>query len=231
MPHPLNCRITRVDFTRDLYVGDNIDYIIQLLNRCYKPYGYKKNFNNTDNNATFTKYNSKEQKLFELSFYDKYKEMNSHIDNHNYQYDEETLNAARGLLRMEFRFYKPRLKNLKKSYPYKTVSDFLVMAEFNIEKIIEKNLRSLYLSGDFYKLNTILDMIDFSTYKDKTKKKMRDFIKLAAKHKNSDTAAIEFADKHDEKELKTMLKSFNKLGIIPAPISVRQLFDEWSFRE
>lgn len=231
LPNPLNCRITRADFTRDLYVGDNIDYIIKLLNRCHKPYGYKKNFKNSDNNATFTKYNSTGQKLFELSFYDKLKEMNSHMDNHNYQYDKEILDGARGILRMEFRFYKPRLKNLKKSYPYKTVSDFFYMAEFNIEKIIKKNLRSLYLDGDFYKFNTILDMIDFSTYKDKTKNKMKNFILLATKRKNSDIAAIEFADKYGEKELKTMLRNFNKLGVIPLPISIRQPFDEWRFRE
>lgn len=79
-----------------------------------------------------------------------------------YNYNTRILEKAKGILRIEFRLYASRLKNLKKSYPYNTVSDFLEVINKNIKKIINKNLRSLYLAGDFYKLDAIRDMIDLS---------------------------------------------------------------------
>ena len=43
--------MTRIDFTKDIYVGENISYIIGLLNRCYIPYDYERNFGNTATQA------------------------------------------------------------------------------------------------------------------------------------------------------------------------------------
>lgn len=38
LPHPLECKITRIDLTQDLQVGDNTEYLITLLNRSYMPF-------------------------------------------------------------------------------------------------------------------------------------------------------------------------------------------------
>lgn len=232
LPKPMECKMTRIDFTKDIYVGENISYIIGLLNRCYIPYDYERNFGNKNNNATFTKRSlNKNKKIFELSFYDKYREMTNHIKNSKYQYSREVLAKARGILRVEFRFYNSRLKNMKKTYEYNTIQEFFGIITDEIGNIINKNLKSLYLIGNFFKLDDIDLKIETSYLKKKTKKLMNEFIELSVKHKSADKAATKFEGKYGEEKLKNIMKAFNNIGIIPVPIAVRQNFDEWGFME
>ena len=236
LPPPLKCNITRIDVTKNLYAGDDLCDILNFLQKCYMPCSYDDCYKEYDNNATFTKKSisrdeENNNKIFEISFYDKYAEMCSHIKKHGYNYSEDDLEKAKGILRLEFRFYSPRLKNIKKALKYKTAEEFLQIFSLNIDKIIRKNLRSLYMSGNFYKLCDIKDMIAFSSFKRKTKQLMDKFITLSAKHKNSNKAAIYFVAEHGEDKLKQILRNFNKLDIIPVPIPVRTNLDEWGFME
>lgn len=231
LPHPLDCGITRIDLTKDLYAGNNTDYLITLLNRSYIPYKWERLYQCNKCQATFTKINLNGKKIVELSAYDKYKELESHINNSGYDYLQETMDRAKGILRIELRIYNLRLKNLEKKYHWKTPDEFFCVLEKHLIDIVADCFKKLYLAGSFYKLDTILEIIELSSYQQKTKNKMREFIRIAAKHKSVQTASNIFEDKYGEKKLKDMLKKFNAIGIIPNPISRRQLIDEWDFFE
>lgn len=180
------------------------------------------------NNSTFTKLN-KNRKIFELSFYDKLSEMKNHIQNYSYNYSPDNLENAKGILRVEFRLSIGRLKSLKKTYKFKDCIGFFSMLNMEIENILMKNLRSLYMIGSFYKLDIIKNLIETSGFKEKTKRLMKEFIMLSVKYKNSNIVAIQFEDKYGEERLKWVLKKFNNIEVIPVPISIRQPFDKWSF--
>lgn len=230
LPLPNECNITRIDLTKDIYVGDSIEYVIKLLNKSFTGYNCIPNYTEYKENATFTKCSSKSMnKIFELSFYDKYEEMKHHIDSGNYYYDEDMLNQAKGILRAEFRFYKIRIQGMKKSGNFKITEDLLNWLSKKSDEIIEKSLGKLYLKGAFYKLDRINIEVAMSNFKTKTKEKMIKFIKLSALHKSSITAAEYFSEEYSENDLKKIMKNFNEIGIIPTPISVRQKFEEWSF--
>ncbi len=231
LPHPLDCGITRIDLTKDLYVGNNTDYLITLLNRSYIPYKWERIYKKYKGQATLTKKNIDGKKIFEFSAYDKFKEMQHHVEKHRYCYPDEVMERAKGILRLEFRIYNLRLKNMKKKYHYQTAEDFFKVFQRHATDIVFDTMKKLYLVGTFYKLNTISDMIEFSYYQQRTKRKMQDFIQLVAEHKSVQTAACVFEDKYNEKTLKDVLKKFNAIGIIPNPISRRSLIEEWSFFE
>lgn len=182
------------------------------------------------NNSTFTKLNkNKNRKIFELLFYDKLSEMKNHIKNYSYNYIPDNLEKANGILRVEFRLSIGRLKSLKKTYKFKDCIGFFSMLNMEIENILMKNLRSLYMVGSFYKLDIIKNLIETSGFKEKTKRLMKEFIMLSVKYKNSNIVAIQFEDKYGEERLKWVLKKFNNIEVIPVPISIRQPFDKWSF--
>lgn len=230
LPLPNECNITRMDLTKDIYVGDSIEYVIKLLNKSFTGYNCIPNYAEYKENATFTKCSSKSRnKIFELSFYDKYEEMKHHIDSGNYYYDEDMLNQAKGILRAEFRFYKIRIQGMKKIGNFKITEDLLNWLSKKSDEIIEKSLGKLYLRGAFYKFDRIKIEVAMSNFKTKTKEKMIKFIKLSALHKSSITAAEYFSEEYSENDLKKIMKKFNEIGIIPTPISVRQKFEEWSF--
>ena len=99
MPLPNECNITRIDLTKDIYVGDSIEYVIKLLNKSFTGYNCIPSYTEYKENATFTKCSSKSRnKIFELSFYDKYEETKHHIDSGNYHYDEDMLNQFSNIL-------------------------------------------------------------------------------------------------------------------------------------
>lgn len=230
LPLPNECTVTRIDLTKDIYVGNTVKYIIKMLNKTFTGFDYLPNYINDKENATFTKYSRKSRmKIFELSFYNKYEEMKQHIDNGNYNYTEDMLDNAKGIIRVEFRFYKIRLQGIKKASHCKTTEDLLNLLSKKSDELINKNLGKLYLSGKFYQLNRIKSEICSSNFKIKTKKKLMRFISLSALHKSSIAAAEYFADEYSDEELKDVMKKFNKIGIIPTPISVRQELEEWSF--
>ena len=230
LPLPNECNITRIDLTKDIYVGDVVDYIIKQLNKSFTGLRCKPNYIDCKENATFTKHSSKSStKIFELSFYDKYEEMKHHIDSGNYHYDEDMLNQAKGILRVEFRFYKTRIQGMKKNGNIKSTEELLNLLSINSEDIINKNLSQLYLKGAFYKLDRIKMKIETGRFHTKTKHKMLEFIRLSVLHKSSKTAAEYFIREYSETELKKVMEKFKEIGIIPTPISVRQKFEEWSF--
>ena len=231
LPHPLECKITRIDLTQDLQVGDNVDYLINLLSRSYIPYKWERTYRSCAGQATFTKKSVDGKKIVELSAYDKYKEMQSHIYNSGYYYSPETMDRAKGILRIELRLYNLRLRNMKKKYHWDTSEEFFCVLERHLNDIASDCFKKLYLAGTFYKLNAISEMIEFSDYQKRTKRKMQDFISLVAEHKSLQTAAYIFTDNYNEKALKDILKKFINIGVIPNPISRQQLIDEWDFFE
>ena len=232
-PPLLNCRITRIDLTKDIYVGENIGYIIKLLNRCYIPETFSKyklkNGNYPKDNATFTKRSKSGGKIFELSFYNKYSEMKAHTENSKYCYDANTLQRANGILRMELRLYSRRLNNMKKSLHFNTASELLSNLPEIVYRITYKNFRSLFMIGKFYKSDEIKQKISESGYHEKTKCMMLMFIDSVMIHKNAELAAFDFEEKYGEKKLKIVLNNFNELRIIPTPIAVKKKMDEWEF--
>ena len=70
LPLPNECNITRIDLTKDIYVGDVVDYIMKQLNKKFLPdLGVSQIILTVKENATFTKHSSKSStKIFELSF-------------------------------------------------------------------------------------------------------------------------------------------------------------------
>ncbi len=229
LPIPLECILTRIDFTHDFYTGENTTYIIKLLNRCFLPKNYIRLQMPTGryykNNATIIKYRKNSfQKIFGVSFYDKYEEMVSH---RNYDYSPEILNSAKGILRAEFRLYNARIKNMKYAARIKDTEKLLNLLSNTVNDIIYKNMRRLYLLGNFYKLDKIIDIINNSRKHDKTKKIMIDFIRSAADHKSADIAARDFEQLYGYDILKKLIAEFNSIGIIPVPIAVSQNFDKW----
>ena len=51
--------------------------------------------------------------------------MKHHIDSGNYHYDEDMLNQAKGILRVEFRFYKTKNSRNEKNGNIKSTEELL----------------------------------------------------------------------------------------------------------
>lgn len=137
--------------------------------------------------------------------------MKNHIQNYSYNYSLDNLENVKGILRVEFRLYIGRLKSLKKTYKFKDCIGFFSILNMEIENILMKNLRSLYMVGSFYKLYIIKNLIEISGFKEKTKRLIREFIMLSVKHKNANIAAIQFEDKYGDERLKWVMKKFNDI--------------------
>ena len=234
LPHPMDGRVTRIDLTKNIFVGENLQYIVKLINRIYIPPKFTqymlRDGGYPRGNATFTKLNKRGRKLFELSFYDKHSEMVSHMENSSYRYSAEPLEAAKGILRIELWLYAPRLKNMKRTHDFHTVREFLDILPQIIDEIAYKNIRALYLAGDFYKLEQIEGIIENSGYHNRIKSLMLEFIKSAAEHKSADIAASQFSNAYGFECAKNLFYRFNDLGIVPVPIAVKIKFRDGASR-
>ena len=98
-------------------------------------------------------------------------------------------------------------------------------------RIILKNLRALFLLGDFYKADEIERKVSESNYQQKTKMQMLDFIDRVGIHKSADLAAAAFENVYGKKALLRILRRFLEIEVVPVPIAVKKNLTSWSFME
>ena len=147
----------------------------------------------------------------ELSIYSKYEQMLTS----NFQYKDEELQKAKGMVRIEYRLDRRKIQNLKRKHGVCSDVDFLEYINIVAKDEMERMLVLMYGTGDFYKLKEVQRRIRRSRHYESVKDDMENFCKIANGKYGVGGALQAFSGKRD------MLKYFNILEISPICIPRR----------
>ena len=213
---PLNiCTLTRFDFCSNIICEEPkmVPDFIELINRSYVPDKYYKQ-KKIHNSRTGRWDIPKEEAIFtrpdyvEVAFYNKIHQMETehlHIDwNSN-------------VLRCEIRCCKMYIDTLKRKFGITSIEEFFNELPSIGTYVFTYQLKKLNLSGSYYRLNEIISIIENTQLKRKTKKRMTNFSKYAARHKGIENAIISELIRDTTKKV----KKFKKLAICAMPLPYR----------
>lgn len=148
---------------------------------------------------------------FEFSVYDKYIQLKKEKD----KYPEEEIQEAEGMIRIELRVKRSKIRYDGKKGGYKDAQEFLSHAGDIAGKNIPRYIKKAYGNGKFVKLKKAKQVIEDSRYKKKTKEKM---IKILDKVSKSNLQKVKLLY---GKDFSKYMEKFNDLGISPITIEKR----------
>lgn len=155
-------------------------------------------------------------KRFEFSIYDKYAQLSKEAD----KYSEEEMQEAEGMIRIELRVKRSKLRYDEKKNGCDRTLEFLVLAGEIAEGNIPRYLKKAYGSGKFVKLEKAKEIIEASGCKKKSKNKMVEILEKVSRGNLQ-----EVKDSYG-KDFPKYMKKFNELGISPITIEKRSPFSE-----
>lgn len=154
---------------------------------------------------------------FEFSIYDKYRQLCKETD----KYAEGEIREAEGMIRIELRVKRPKIKYDGKKGRYNNTLEFLSHAGDIAEDNIPRYIKKAYGSGKFVKLKEAKQMIENSKYKKKTKEKMTEILDKVSK------SNLQEVKQSYGKSFSKHMKRFNDLGISPVTIEKRSRIKEF----
>lgn len=150
---------------------------------------------------------------YEFSVYDKQSQMMGERD----KYTAEDIAEAEGIVRVELRVKRNKVRYEKKKSDYESEIDYLMATSEISERLLDKYLRECFGTGCFVKASRAEEIIRESSYKDKTKEHMCRIIGDTAKN-GLQKVSLRYEKKH--KSFYGMMRRFNSLGI--SPITIKQ---------
>jgi len=215
----LDCwKVRRVDYCSDI-ITENVEMYIQLGQR-----------GNVPTVLTPQKYCTENNKLnlqgsvyyvcdsYKINIYNKQAEMKNSND-----YSNEEICDAKNILRVEVQCMRNRTKYNKTKYNLKTKS----LLEFLNTEIYQDTLTKAYSdtigTGDYYKLNPAIALINESSYSTSHKNNLISVLQLVSKHRSVFQAKAYYIGKRD---FNKCLKDLNvELSINPVTIPRRWNID------
>lgn len=150
---------------------------------------------------------------YEFSVYDKQSQMMGEKD----KYKAEDIAEAEGIVRVELRVKRNKIRYEKKKSGYESEIEYLMDTSEISERLLDKYLRECFGTGCFVKASKAEEIIRESSYKDKTKERMCRIIRDTAKS-DLQKASLCYEKKH--RSFYDMMDRFNSLGI--SPITIKQ---------
>ena len=216
------CKMNRIDFCVNVRIAGQkeISEYISLLQRVCCPDKYAlETFYDSKSKRKKPKKNSCniiKENMLKLVFYNKYDQLreNKHCKN---------IDEAKNILRIEIQCFKKKVRHLSDKFGYTHVRTFLKHSDSVGDYVFRKYIKKCYGGGDFYKINEIRKIIDQSHCHKESKALMRELAETSAKHKSIDKAMRKLD--YDKKTRKKAMKLFDKIGICPIVIPVRNKHD------
>ena len=153
---------------------------------------------------------------FEFSVYDKYAQLSKEAD----KYSEEEIQEAEGMIRIELRVKRSKIRYDEKKTGCNSTLEFLFSADEIAERNIPRYLMKAYGSGKFVKHEKAKKIIETSDCKKKSKNKMVEILEKVSRGNLQ-----EVKDSYG-KDFPEYMKKFNELGISPITIEKRAPFSE-----
>lgn len=211
LPTMNECVVQRFDFCTNIVFENNeaIKDFIKLINASYI-HNHKLVQKKIHDGRAGRKVIPKEEATFthenyvEVSFYNKIQQLQSeHLP---IKYNEN-------ILRCEIRCRRPYIYNLKKKFQINSTEDFFDILPDIGTYVYKSQLKKLNLSYTYLHLDEINEQIDNTTFKLKTKNKMKALSDSVAKHKGIANAIIPHAG--------NIIEKFSELNINPMPLPHR----------
>lgn len=222
MPAADVCKMHRIDFCANIEMSDQKEIFeyIKILQRGYCPPKYfietfydlkAKRNKQPKNSCGFEK-----KKITKVVYYNKYDQLK---DNKKCKNIED----ARNILRAEIQCNTRKVRHLINKFGCTSVRGFLKHSNKIGTYIFEHYANVFCGSGNFHKIDEIYKKIDASKFKEKSKIKMHELVRLSAKHKSLQTAIDNLGWSHSV--VKDILKKFDKIGTSPVVIPLRSKYD------
>lgn len=214
--------IQRADYcvNIDLEDREHVKVFMRLMRKGAHPYKSKRRmeYSNTGKREvstrnSFTVYTDG----FEFSVYDKQIQLCGEME----KYSEEEIKEAEGIIRIELRVKRRKIRYDGKKRGYDDTLQFLSHAGDIAKENIPKYLKMAYGSGRFVKLKEAQQTVRASGYKNKTKEKMIKILDRVSR-KNLQDVKESYG-----KEFSMYMKRFNDLGISPITIEKRSRTEEF----
>lgn len=161
--HHKELTLVRIDFRYDAVISnkEHRELLLKLYKKTTDKYGFKiKN----DRYKSTIYFNSKSVKVI---CYDKEKERSDkNVDIEPYE---------KNVLRFEVCLLNRHLNYMKKTYGLEKCLESYMNDEF-WAKYMKGNICPIFFKGDYYKINTATKIIEESNFKDRDKKKLRNFL-------------------------------------------------------
>lgn len=218
MPSVYDCMLHRIDFCANITLSsqNEVEEYIKILQRGMYPKKYypemyydlkSKRDKLYKNSITISHKN-----LLSVTYYNKYEQLKQNRYCKN-------IKDAKNILRAEIQCKKNKVKHLMGKFGCTDIHSFLTNSDKIGKYVFKEYANIFYGKGDFYKLDKIYEKIDNSKYKDKSKKMMKELVKLSAKHSSLETAMNELELK--QKERRAVMERFDKIGVSPMVIPRR----------
>lgn len=216
--------IKRIDlcFNFRLSSKEDAKEYLELLKKGLYPYNFKRMMEYsqtgkreipTKNSFTVCSTN------IEFSVYNKYLQ----LSDESWKYTLEEIEEAEGMLRVELRIKRPKVRHCKKKYSLQEEEHFLFLVSQIAEEQITAYLKRCFGTGKFLKIRYAKKVIEGSSFKKKTKKEMVELIDLT-KGKHTLQDAKELLGSY---EFSKRMKKFEELGISPITLSKRSTHPEF----
>ena len=154
---------------------------------------------------------------FEFSIYDKYRQLCKESD----KYAGSEIQEAEGMIRIELRVKRSKIKYDGKKGRYNNILEFLSHAGDIAEDNIPRYIKKAYGSGKFVKLKEAKQIVADCGYKNKTKETMKEILDHVSK------GNLQGVKQSYGKDFSKHMKRFNDLGISPVTIEKRSRIKEF----
>lgn len=211
-------KLNRVDLTRNEYFdsGDEMDARLDIFKKSYPIPHYKAvsfgEFFNDDNT-----YEDADKHSWTIACKDKNKKLHCEFSVYDKGYELEKRHGIiidDHILRKELRLGQNRIRQLAKSSSWEDQLADLIKQR---DKLMDKFLRRLHQDhGKIVTAEEAVEIIEVSSFRTKTKKKMGRIVKLAAKSESLIEVRKKMKIRHEQ--FKKLLDRFQKLEISPIPI-------------
>lgn len=155
----------------------------------------------------------------EFAVYNKYLQ----LSDEDYKYPPEEIKEAEGMLRVELRIKRPKVRHCKNKYKLDHEEDFLYCISQISENEIFRYLKMCFGTGKFLKLKYARKVIDGSNCKNKTKKDLYELLDMVKGKHTLQDAKIQLGPI----EFPKRMKKFEELGISPITLSKRSKHSEF----
>lgn len=224
MPSADQCRINRIDFCTNITMSgqEEIFEYIKVLQRGFylKNYAPELFYDAISKRSKFTKNacNIVKKKTVKITYYNKYDQLQENKWCRN-------IGDAKNILRAEIQCEKQKIRHLMNKFGYADTRSFLKHSDKIGTYVFLYYANKFCGSGDFYKIDEIYKEIERSSFKKKTKKLMKEFVQCSAKHSSADKAIRKLC--WSNKNVLSIIKKFNKIGVSPVVIPLKSKYDSF----
>lgn len=204
----------RVDYCVNIDLGSSVmvQEYMRLMKKGAYPYGSKRLQEYSESRKRYipTKNSfSVQSKSFEFSIYDK----QSQLSDEGEKYSEDEIEEAKGLVRIELRIARSKIRSEEKKYECAEALDFLRETDKIAKDNIPRYLSMIYGTGKFVCYKAAKQIIMESSCHKNTKKDMIEILKMTSKNN------LQFAKSQFNEHFHYYMNIFNKLGISPITLA------------